>query len=278
MFLRTQTIERRETYFKSWLKYRSAFIYRVSSKDFTATPMPTSVWHDVLTCEHTQNKKEGTSKQPDETLSKRLRAYTVDFLQNCIQTEDVSLAGLEKGEMEWNGKVVETLSDNECEEILWELSELNFRFELLALHSRAMTAPDKDPQELISACFPGCDSHSLLVADLGTANHGLADGNWEDRALYLHALKRLMMSWKGDIPPILHVEKSQWPERDIYDLEIVITSFYVKSFYNYFWRAPIIPHGLSHVASLYRIHEPPAVTILDPCPDLFYDVSVFCLS
>jgi hypothetical protein len=76
--------------------------------------------------------------------------------------------------------VVETLSDNEREEILWELSELNFCFELLALHSRAMTAPDKDPQELISACFPGCNSCSLLIADLGTANHGLADGNWED--------------------------------------------------------------------------------------------------
>jgi hypothetical protein len=33
------------------------------------------------------------------------------------------------------GRVVQTLSDNEHEEILWELSELNFRFELLALHS-----------------------------------------------------------------------------------------------------------------------------------------------
>jgi hypothetical protein len=42
---------------------------------------------------------------------------------------------LEKGEMEWNGKVVQTLSDNECEENIWELSELNFHFKLLALHS-----------------------------------------------------------------------------------------------------------------------------------------------
>jgi hypothetical protein len=129
MFLRTQTIEHREAYFKSWLKYWSAFIYHVSSKDFTATLMPTSVWHDVLTCEHTQNKKESMPKQPGETLS------AVDFLQNCIQTEDVLLVGLEKGEMEWNGKVVQTLSDNEHEEILWELSELNFCFKLLALHS-----------------------------------------------------------------------------------------------------------------------------------------------
>jgi hypothetical protein len=91
--------------------------------------------------------------------------------------------------VEWKGGL-----DFECEEILWELSELNFHFELLALHSQATTAPDKDPQELVSACFPGCNSRSLLVADLGTANHGLAGGSWEDRAFYLHALKRLMMS------------------------------------------------------------------------------------
>jgi hypothetical protein len=141
-----------------------------------------------------------------------------------------------------------------------------------------MTASDKDSQELISACFPGCDSHSLLVADLGTANHSLADGSWEDQVFYLHALKRFMMSWKGDIPPILHVEKSQWPEWDIHDLEIAITSFYIKSFYNYFRHASIVPRGLSNVAPLYHIPDPPAVTILDPRPDLFYDVSFFSLS
>jgi hypothetical protein len=76
----------------------------------------------------------------------------------------------------------------------------------------------------------------------------------------------------------LHVEKSQWPEWDIHDLEIAITSFYVKSFYNYFQHAPIVPRGLSHLVSLYHIPDPPAVTILDPRPDLFYDVSVFLLS
>jgi hypothetical protein len=134
MFLYMQTLEHWEVYFKSWLKYQTAFIFCVSSKDFTATPMPTSIWCDVLTCEHIENKKESTLRQ-GKMLSKRLWAYTVDFLQNCTQTEDISLVGLEKGETKWNGKVIQTLNNNEREEVLWELSELNFRFELLALHS-----------------------------------------------------------------------------------------------------------------------------------------------
>jgi hypothetical protein len=99
IFLRTQTLEHREVYFKSWLKYRTTFIFHVSSKSFTATPMPTSIWCDVLTCEHIENKKESTLRQ-GEMLSKRLQAYTVDFLQNCTQTKDISLVGLEKEETE----------------------------------------------------------------------------------------------------------------------------------------------------------------------------------
>jgi hypothetical protein len=88
--------------------------------------MPTSIWCDVLICEHIENRKESTSRQQGKMLSEQLQVYAVDFLQNCTQTEDVLLVGLEKGEAEWNGKVVQTLNDNEHEEVLWELSELSF--------------------------------------------------------------------------------------------------------------------------------------------------------
>ena len=228
IFVRTQTIERQDTYFRSWLKYRSTLIYRVSSKDFTKTPMPGSIWRDLLTYEYSQQKLTDNIKV---MKSNKLRALAVDFLQNCLQVEDVALIGLEKGRVVWNGKVCKTLTDAEHEEILWELSELNFRYELMALDSRATTSKDADRRELISACFPRCTSRSLLMADLGTANLGLADGNWENRALFLHALKRLMMKWRGDIPPIILVEIFKWT---LQDLEDAITLFYVRSFYNYF--------------------------------------------
>jgi hypothetical protein len=259
MFVRAQSIECREAYFMMWLKYRPAFIYRVSSKDFAATPMPTAVWRDVLTYESSHRKMGEKSDQKRDTKSSQLHAHAQDFLQNCIEAEEVTLVGLEKGEPKWMGSVVETLSDAEREEILWELSELNFRFELLALDSRATA--------------PGCNSSSLLVTDLGTANHGLADINSEERALYLHALKRLMMEWRGEVPSIIKVEKFKWEEKEIDDLESAITKFYVKSFYNYFRRAPIVPRRLSHIASLYHPPNPPKITVLDPQPIVFYDVS-----
>jgi hypothetical protein len=94
---------------------------------------------------------------------------------------------------------------------------------------------DNDQQKMVEECFPGCAfGGSLLVADLGTANHGLASTDWEERSQYLMALKRLMMTWKGDIHSIILVEKYQWKEQDIWDLEDSITSFYTQSFYRYF--------------------------------------------
>ena len=61
-----------------------------------------------------------------------------------------------------------------CQEMLWELYELNFRFELLALHHRAQLVVDDSlgHQDHVLHCFP---VHGpLLVADLSLANQGLA--------------------------------------------------------------------------------------------------------
>jgi hypothetical protein len=96
------------------------------------------------------------------------------------------------------------------------------------------TNTSNDHQELIRACFLGGASASLLVADLGAANHGLGNVYWEPRSVYLHALKKVMTTWKGEVPPIILAKKIQWTEWEIEDLEDEITHFYVKTIYNHF--------------------------------------------
>jgi hypothetical protein len=257
--------------------------------------MPQGLWRDFLTLEHAQNKKRDLQKANDwksdekkyspggaggsskGTRSSKLWELAADFLQGCLNTsEGVELID-SSGELNWNGKVVKTLKDLEREEILWELAELNFRFELLALDARAASTPCAFArQEWIRACFPGGEGgdSALLVADLGAANHGLASKNWEEKAPYLQALRKIMMTWRGDIPPIILAEKYQWTKREIEDLEDAVAMFYVRSFYNHFRRAPIVPRGLSHQVSLYRIPPPPKIKVEDPRPNVFYDVSV----
>ena len=238
--------------------------------------MPNTVWWKLLAFELDNNKDKRDVGASKSTRAAKQRDLVNDFLQDCLKAPGVVFTESEVGQLSWNGKVVENLSNLEREEILWELAELNFRFELLALDSRASSMVDNDRYKLVGECFPGCASGiSLLIADLGAANHGLASTNWEERSQYLMALKRLMMTWWGDIPSIILVEKYKWKEHDIRDLEDAITSFYTQSFYRFFRRAAIVPCHLSHTASLYRIRDAPGkITVLDPAPNTFYDTSI----
>jgi hypothetical protein len=289
------TPKRQEALFLGWLKYRKMMLYRVSSCDFNAQPMPQGLWRDFLTLEHVASAQgsnltnskgserglitdaTGVGGSAENTRSRKHRQNAQDFLQNCLSAADgVELVSTD-GQLEWNGKTLETPSDLEREEILWELAELNFRFELQALDARATAAESRsDRQLLVTACFPYGESGTatLLVADLGAANHGLASQNWEEKAPYLQALRQLMATWRGEIPPIIRTEKYRWSKQEIEDLEIAIANFYVRSFFNYFHRAPVVPRGLSHQASLYRIPPSPKIKVLDPTPNMFYDVSV----
>ena len=141
---------------------------------------------------------------------------------------------LNDGQMIWNGSLITSLGNHKHEEILLELAKLSFRFELLALDMQVTTSTSDDCQELIRACFPGGASASLLVADLGTANHGLGNVHWEPRLVYLHVLKKVMTTWKGEVPQIILAKKLQWTEWEIENLEGEITHFYVKTFYDHF--------------------------------------------
>jgi len=270
MFLACGSEWRRGTYFMTWLKCRTALIYRVSSDDFGAKPMPNTVWRNFLMQDLMQNSTGGSLQ---ESRGGKLRKLATDFLQNCLNREGVNFKEPSCDEVQWNGKAVKNLSNEEREEIVWELAELNFRFELLALDSRATTAPGENRHMLVSECFPGSSSKSLLVADLGAANHGLSSQSWEERALYLQALKRLMVTWRGAVPQTIMIEKVRWTMRDMQDLEGEITKFYVASFYNHFHRAPVVPRGLSHQTAPY-VPPPPKATVLNPSPNVFYDLSL----
>jgi len=277
LFVSTQSSIRQDVYFHGWLKYRDVLLYRLSS-DFNAAPMPNIVWRKLLAFELDNSKDKRDIGASKRTRAAKQRDLVNDFLQDCLEAPGVLFSETEVGQLSWNGKVVENVSNLEREEILWELAELNFRFELLVLDSCASSNVDDDRYKLVGECFPGCASGiSLLVADLGAANHGLASTNWEERSQYLMALKRRMMTWRGDIPLIILVEKYKWKEQDIRDLEDAITSFYTQSFYRFFRRAAIVPPSRrhSHTVSLYRIQDAPGkITVLNPAPNTFYDTSI----
>jgi hypothetical protein len=82
------------------------------------------------------------------------------------------------------------------------------------------------------------------------------------------------MTWRGKVPAIIMAKKVQWTIRNIEDLKREITNFYVASFYNHFCHVPVAPQGLSHQAALYVSPPPLQITVDNPRPKVFYDVSL----
>jgi hypothetical protein len=271
-FLSIQSLDRQKGFFQTWLRYRHALIYCVSCGGFDAQPMPNTVWCTLLS--HKFVARGNAAKAG--TRSQKMHEMTKDFLQSCLDAEGVEIGDSDgfNAPVTWSGKTFKSLGREEYEGIIWELVELNFRFELLALNACATIDSPSSRQGLVSVCFPRPSSGaSLLIADLNGANQGLASLLWADRHDYVLALRRVMLSWNGELPPIIRMDKVQWDTEEAMELENVITRHYCKTFYNYFQRAPIVPRRLSHTVGVYQ-RPTPTITIQDPRLNITYDTSV----
>ncbi len=152
-----------------------------------------------------------------------------------------------------------------------ELSELNFRCELLALDKRAHnntlsantsnvsvpTIPSPAAltrEDLLFRCFLGS---SVVDVQQEHANQGLASPKWSDRRAYLIALYNVMLSWTGfesyalststkDFLDLLRNSPNlhQLSEDSTRRLEVLVAGFYTQAFFNFFGRAAIIPRRL----------------------------------
>jgi hypothetical protein len=142
-------------------------------------------------------------------------------------------------------------ADHIIREILWELYQLNFYYELLSLDRRActnLTTSDNLQliyrQTLISECFP---VDPFMSTSLPSRNCGLAGPEVEERLPFVLALVRVMQSWKGDKPPVFELAAKSFHEisaSHATELEEAATKYYCQQFFNHFGRAALVPHRL----------------------------------
>jgi hypothetical protein len=101
------------------------------------------------------------------------------FLAGCLHAADSDPGDeSESNSISWNGTDFDALGDRQFEEVLWELAELNFRFELAALDGRMSRSTAVDRFHLIVKCFPdAAETGSLLIAKLECVDQGLGSLN-----------------------------------------------------------------------------------------------------
>jgi len=166
------------------------------------------------------------------------------------------------GKLEWRGKEVVlenngSFSQDVTREILWELYELNFRSDLIALDSKiVMSTIDADQllhrQSLMCECFPqgyGMDC-SLFNIIFTRENDGFAGNSIICRKKSVLTLARLMKMWSVDnLPPTITMllavaESSDLNGDQACQLETAVAAYYCQTFYNVRHHAPITPHRL----------------------------------
>lgn len=254
----------------AWLSVRAArcgqMLYPTSSQK---PVIPASVWRQFFWIYRRQPLPSTSSSQPsnatvitasdtgDPLLDDELDAAT-NAAKSMFGTDMVSTMNRTTREVYWRGKAYDVvegavvgMESHVVREIVWELAELNWRYELLALDKFA--APhmwmDQDVAgartSAILAVFAPSASFVFTHAPFPTENASIAAASPGARLKAFTALRRIMSAWPRCPAPIQHAvsdfvpSSSQCPETRVVEGQTML--FYCQTFYEYFHHPPIIP-------------------------------------
>ncbi|KAJ7016244.1 hypothetical protein C8F04DRAFT_1282093 [Mycena alexandri] len=132
----------------------------------------------------------------------------------------------------------------ETREIIWEVAEAGFRFELCALDRKAS---GKQRLAQVKDCFAG---HMLIGTPLRFAKLGWAAPTLEERHRYVARTAQLMVDWRtrSSPPRILQrvVDRRPWSVSGMQELETAVCEYYTQAFWEHFGRAAVLPVRLEH--------------------------------
>jgi hypothetical protein len=137
-------------------------------------------------------------------------------------------------------------------EIIWELFEHNFRFEVRALDMIAAPSQwnggDASIKRLKTVCQAigdGFDAKFVIWNDpFPRFNEGLRGTDLTNRVLPLESLRKLMLSWPNPPASIVHGTFLRGKPDETEALEYQVVLFYCQTFYDFFGRPPIVPHRI----------------------------------
>ncbi|KAK7019383.1 hypothetical protein VNI00_018096 [Paramarasmius palmivorus] len=259
---------KRTKYLLCWLKYRTALVFRATDTLHPPVLWRAQLWRTFLALDFTQSDKstphtdleDGEVPLSVSTFSQKQRDVVNDTLSNCIQRAGVfineqRLTRSESG-FTWQQQSKDAADLDEPQlvrEILWEMANISFRCEMLAL-DRARRLPPSSAnrhnseldrvlrEDAVAQCFP-----KDLVSSDAYLKEGLAAVGIRDRAPYLLNLKKVMQEWKG-------ADAQRWfsfsttrsldtcTDGELERLESHLSQFYAQSFFDQFARPCTLPH------------------------------------
>lgn len=240
----------------AWLSVRAA---RCGQMLYPSSPhmpvIPATVWRKFFWITRPRSPASPLISVPsaDRELDEAVAAAKAMFGGDMVASMNAT-----SREVFWRGKAYEVvdgavvdMESDVLQEIIWELAELNWRYEVLTLDKFA--APhlwrDEDAAgartSAILAIFAPSASFVLTHAPFPTENSIISAATPAARLQAFTAFRRVMSHW-----PACPAHIKQWsadvvpPSSDSAEIPIVESQtmlFYCQTFYEYFRRPPILP-------------------------------------
>ncbi|KAJ6619653.1 hypothetical protein B0H10DRAFT_1946699 [Mycena sp. CBHHK59/15] len=227
------TPDRQRKFLHHWTLLRDGFTYMLSQREHSQL-LSAQEWRDVLEGHmtkrgHPDSKTYRRSKQLEDRIRPALQACNITNVEGFpVPPESLPEFSLAH-----------------AREIVWQVAEINFRFEFCALDRRASM---KDRLEDVKACFAG---RMLIGAPLEMSKRGFAAEKIEQRHRYFVRAATLMLDWntQSPRPPVItrgFLEHSNWCASQMQSLETAVCRYYTQAFWEYFGRAAVVPLCLDH--------------------------------
>ena len=243
LFLRAHR-ERAERYVMTWLRVRSGWMYMLRLKDAEVTAIPTQWWRDFLYGE--------TGRQDrDETTRNAQRARQImHVFRHAFDVEDVDMDP--SVPPVWFNRRYPTIPASVYPKIIWEIHELGFRQELLALDRLLVPMRDQGQledkeerrEDLLERVFP--DRSLYCVRQLPERDTGgLGALLPHARVSSLEAFRRVLSRWPK-CPQSIYKSgpiATNMSAEEIVQREEELARFYIQTFYDESGRAPIVPRA-----------------------------------
>ncbi|KAJ7021734.1 hypothetical protein C8F04DRAFT_972323 [Mycena alexandri] len=223
-------LARRHKWLHHWKLLRDAVWFMLVDSPQLLAPQQ---WRDVL---------EGVINTRGERGSKTYR--------RSREVEEIVLPVLEAsgtqnlGALPVADDLVPEFTLEETREIIWEVAEAGFRFELCALDRKAS---GKQRLAQVKDCFAG---HMLIGTPLRFAKLGWAAPTLEERHRYVARTAQLMVDWRtrSSPPRILQRvgDRRPWSPANMQELETAVCGYYTQAFWEHFGRAAVLPMRLDH--------------------------------
>lgn len=240
-----QSSDSMRRYFANWLAIRTAWIQHVIAHPSAESPT-SKEWRAFLLSMPADRNCEKTTASAQE----RSRALKLFHEVLPVDASGISWAGDTSVTFRNDTvKVFKSISPAQACVITWELCELHFQFDLLAMDQALVPTKWKEsPAEreaIWHAIFPEKTLGDAWDAPLPITDNGvMRTSDLHDKFSMLNALARLLSAWPGapqlfhaPIAPSLSNEQVQGAMADL-------MGFYVKSFYQQNGRPPICPRHL----------------------------------